>query len=167
MIRALRWLMLGAAGAAVVGALSVTVILPLAVRGAALSVRSGSMSPALQVGDLAIDRRASAASLRVGDIATYRAASGALVTHRIVALHGTGAHRWFTFRGDANAAPDPQPVPAADVTGRVWFTVPYLGTVRERLAALRGPILIAAIVALSGYAMVQFGAVVRDRRRQA
>lgn len=64
-------------------------------------------------------------------------------------------------------APDPRPVPAAAVRGRVWGSLPYLGTVRERLAALRTPILIGGVIALSAYAGIQFAAAARDRRRQA
>jgi signal peptidase len=163
----LRRVMLGVLCAAVLGAVAVTMLVPLLVGGAALSVRTGSMAPALQVGDLVVDRPADPASLRVGDVATYRSASGALITHRTVAVAGAGRARSFTFRGDANPTADPQPVPAADVTGRVWFSVPYLGTARERLAALRLPIVAGGVLALSGYALAQFAAVARDRRRRA
>lgn len=167
MTRVLRRTAAGVGCAVLLGALTLMLLVPVAVHGAALAVRSGSMAPALGVGDLVVVRPVAAASLRVGDIATYRSAGGALITHRIVAVAGAGSERSFTFRGDANPAPDPQPVPAADVLGRMWFSLPYLGTVRERLAALRTPIVVGAVVALSAYAGVQFAGAARDRRRQA
>lgn len=155
-----------ALGALVSGGLAALVVIPRLVHGAALSVRSGSMAPALHVGDLVVDRHVDPATLRVGDIATYRQESGALITHRVVGIDAAGGERSFTFRGDANRAADPRPVPAGAIAGRVWLTLPRLGTVRERLARVRPAVVIAGVVALSAYALSQFGAVARDRRRR-
>ena len=162
-----RWLLRAAvavAGAAVLGALVVVLVLPRLVHGAALTVRSGSMTPALSIGDLVVVRPVDASALHVGDIATYREQSGGLVTHRIVAVDGEGASRTYTFRGDANASADPEPVPADAVQGRVWFAVPYLGTLRARLADARPIIVVGGVLALAGYALVQFGSYARERR---
>jgi signal peptidase len=162
-----RWVLRGAAvvaGVAVLGALVVVLLLPRLVHGAALTVRSGSMTPALSTGDLVVVRPVDAAALHVGDIATYREQSGSLVTHRVVAVAGSGTNRTFTFQGDANASADPEPVPAAAVQGRVWFTVPYLGTLRARLAEARPAVVVGGVLALGGYALVQFGSYARERR---
>jgi signal peptidase I len=161
------WLLRGAAalvGVAVLGALAVVLLLPRLVHGAALTVRSGSMTPALSTGDLVVVRPVAATALHVGDIATYREQDGSLVTHRIVATDGSGSTRTFTFRGDANASADPQPVPAGAVEGRVWFSLPYLGTLRARLAEARPAIVVGGVLALGGYALVQFGSYARERR---
>lgn len=165
-----RWLARGlcvAFAAGLLGAITVTAVLPRLVHGAALTVRTGSMAPALHTGDLVIVRHADPATLRVGDIATYRQANGVLVTHRIAAIDASGAQRVFAFRGDANRVPDPQPVPAAAVRGQVWFSLPYVGTVGARLAEARPAIVIIGVIALSGYALAQFTAVARDRRRRS
>jgi signal peptidase len=153
-----------ALAAGVLGLLALTVLLPRLASGAALTVRSGSMSPALGVGDLVIDRHVDPGTLRVGDIATYEQPSGVLITHRIVAIRGTGTSRSFTFRGDANPVADPSRVPADAIRGELWFSVPYVGTLRDRLARAHSVVVIAAVLALGGYAFSQFAAVARDRR---
>lgn len=164
-----RWLLrtlLCALSAAVIGLLTLTLLLPRLVHGAALTVRTGSMAPALAVGDLVIDRPVDPSMLRVGDIATYRQPSGTLITHRVAGVDASGPQLRFTFRGDANRATDPLPVPADAIRGRVWFAVPYVGTLSQRLAIARPVIVGAGVLALSGYALVQFAAVARDRRRR-
>jgi signal peptidase len=58
-----------------------------------------------------------------------------LFTHRVVEVVEVGGEgetdgeRRFVTRGDANAAPDPAPVPAAWVVGRVELSMPLVGSV--------------------------------------
>jgi signal peptidase I len=149
---------------AVVGLL---VVLPRLTNGAAMTVLTGSMAPDLPVGSVVLVRKVDPASLRPGDVATYQQADGPnLITHRIVAIDKTTTPISFTFRGDRNPVPDPQPVPASAIRGKVWFDVPYLGTLRERLGRGQHAVVLIGVLALSAFSFWQFAGVWRDRRRR-
>lgn len=92
-----------------------------------LLFQSGSMSPAIETGDIAIARYVDSAELEVGDIVSVPTGQGdARVAHRIVDLRRDGSKASLTLRGDANETPDAQPhvVEGAD---RVVFVVPWAG----------------------------------------
>ncbi len=86
-----------------------------------LVVLSGSMAPTLEVGD-AILVRSGPAAIQPNDIITFRR-EGQLVTHRVVEI-GPGQ---FTTKGDANNAPDLEPVPSATVEGKFVLRLPFMG----------------------------------------
>ncbi|SDE82754.1 signal peptidase I [Pseudonocardia oroxyli] len=145
---------LGVLGAlAVVAALALAcalAILPLLVGGKALTVLSGSMEPTLPVGSVAVIRPVEPARLGVGDVVNFTdrdASTGEarVVTHRIVAVQ-PGPR--FVTRGDANPVDDPNPVAAADVHGELWYDVPSVGTVRDRLTAPAGLAILGGVVLL-------------------
>lgn len=100
----------------------------------ALIVRSGSMSPALGVGDLVIVRPPSAkaagdkAAYEVGDVIAFRGArSEVVVTHRVAEVQQEGGRVQYVTKGDANNAPDEGIVTADRVLGRKIARVPYAG----------------------------------------
>jgi signal peptidase I len=163
-----KWLLRGLAVSfllLVLTGVAVLVVLPRATHGTALSVLTGSMSPDIPVGSLVLDRPVDTRSLHVGDIATYQEAPGEniYITHRIVAINTTPTGTTFTFKGDANRGPDVNAVPAAAVRGKVWFHVPYLGTVRDTLESGGGRMLVLALVVfgLAGYAVSQLRSALR------
>ena len=92
-------------------------------------VGSGSMRPAMDAGDIAIIAKTQADAIKLGDIIQFQKADEATVLHRVVSSQGAGQARVFTTKGDANDEPDRDPVAAADVAGRVAFTVPKIGWV--------------------------------------
>lgn len=110
-----------------------------------LTFRSGSMSPTIRTGALAVARHVRAADLRVGDVVSVRTATGSRVTHRVVGIEHLGGKDTdaarVELRGDANTAADPEPyvVTHAD---RVWFAVPLLG---YAAAVIAGPLGLAAL----------------------
>jgi signal peptidase I len=167
-----RWIGLGVGVccvALIVAAAGVLVVAPRLVHGTALTVLTGSMTPTLQVGSVVIDRPVDPGTLHVGDIATYQKAPGVAeyITHRIVAINAHTDPVSFTFKGDANRGPDPTPVPATAIRGKVWFDVPYLGSIRDSIqgGGLRAWLLIAVIAGLVGYAGKQVRDAMRQRRR--
>lgn len=162
---AVTWIVTAVSVVAVLGVVVVALILPLVTGGSARSVRSGSMEPALPTGSLVLDRPVGADTLRVGDIATYVRSDHQVVTHRIVAIQRTKTGETFTFRGDANPTPDPQPVSAVNVQGRVWLHVPVLGTVGTRLASSKWVLIGIAVVVLAAYAVRQAAGGLREIRR--
>jgi hypothetical protein len=113
-----------------------------------------------------VDRPVDPGTLHVGDIATYQKAPGVnvYITHRIIKIDASKSPTMFTFKGDANRGPDINAVPATAIRGKVWFHVPYLGSIRDAIHTKRGVGGIAALV-LALYALFQFGSWFGDRRR--
>jgi len=133
-------------------ALAVTAV-PAAVGGHVLTVLSGSMVPEFSPGAMVVDKPASASSLRVGDVITYATtdeASGApiLITHRIVGIQPGADGPTFTTQGDANNTADDRPVGASQVRGKVWYSVPYIGTARNFLLAKGAGLILAGAAGL-------------------
>lgn len=115
-------------------------VVPALVGGHTLTVLSGSMVPEFAPGAMVVDKPAPAALLRVGDVITYATTdevSGApiLITHRIVQIRAGAGAPTFITRGDANDTPDNRPVGTSQVRGKVWYSVPYVGTARNFLLA--------------------------------
>jgi signal peptidase I len=113
------------------GALLGLAALLSATLGAALGVRplffrSGSMSPAIGTGSMALARSVPAADLRPGDVVSVVTASGSRVTHRVIGTRIEAGDTVLTLRGDANRVPDPDTY-AVDSAYRVFWHVPWVG----------------------------------------
>ncbi len=70
---------------------------------------SGSMSPHIGTGALALTISMPAAELSEGDVISFLRSDGARVTHRITAITPEGQSFKVTTRGDANDFDDPDP----------------------------------------------------------
>jgi signal peptidase len=90
-------------------------------------VISGSMRPALDVGDVVIVVKVPVDSIEPGDIIQFREAEGIATVHRVVEVQEVEGNTVFVTKGDDNSAPDPEPVLAANVVGKVIFSVPKVG----------------------------------------
>jgi signal peptidase len=146
-------------------ACTVLLVLPRATNGAALTVLTGSMTPKIPVGSVVVERPVDPGTLRVGDIATYQPLPGKAeyITHRITKIDATKHPVEFTFKGDANRGADLKPVPAGAIRGKVWFHVPYLGTLRNAVSG-GGLALPLAVLGLAGYAVSQVLAARREKK---
>jgi signal peptidase len=164
--RRLVQLVLLAVLAAVAVAVAVLIVIPRAVHGQALTVLTGSMTPEIAVGSVVVIRPVDPNTLRVGDVITYQRspAQNDYVTHRILAIHVETAPATLTMKGDANRAEDVKPVAVTNVRGKVLFSVPYLGSIREAIS-VRGGGLLLLMLGLFGYGVAQVGSVLRDRRK--
>ena len=111
------------------------------------AVRSGSMGPALEVGDLVVTSRVDPSEIEPGDVITIVTAGRAVVTHRVVAVQATDAGLVFTTRGDANATSDPVAARADQLHGRVDWRVPLLGFVLAMIAMPAGVVALVSIAA--------------------
>jgi signal peptidase I len=122
--RSLGWL---AAGAAVATLLAVTWIVPFG--GRALSVMSGSMSPALETGDVVVSRTVSPLAVRRGDVITFRDPTDAerLITHRVKEIRIANGEAQFVTKGDANNSAERWAVTADGEVGLVIYRLPKLG----------------------------------------
>lgn len=130
-------------------------------------VLSGSMEPAISPGDVVIVGAVDPASLAVGDVITFqRTADSVAVTHRIVEVGGSVADGSLSFltEGDANEDPDPAPVPADAVVGKVVLTLPYIGYVVQFAGTTAG---MALLVGVPVVLLVGDTAYRWHRRRQA
>jgi len=94
-------------------------------------VLGGSMSPVFEAGSIVLVQPLEASSISQGDIITYRDPGdgniGIIVTHRVIEVLDTEPVSFVT-RGDANDANDPIPVSAANLLGRVAYSIPFLGS---------------------------------------
>jgi signal peptidase len=124
-----------------------------------LVVRSGSMVPALRVGDLAIVEDVPAASVRVGDIVTFDDPEGRgdTITHRVREMQIDGVLVRFETRGDANADSERWAAGVDEVIGRYSWRVPAAG---RALVALATP---EARAVLGGTALLLLAAPVARR----
>lgn len=137
-----RWLG-GAAVVAVVGAAVAVAGVPAATGATALTVLSGSMEPALPIGSTVVVRPRPVAQIAVGDVITFtdhdvETGAARTVTHRVIAVEPGAAGPVFRTKGDANEAPDPGQVDAADVRGAQWYVVPFVGLIKDRLLSRIG-----------------------------
>jgi signal peptidase len=102
---------------------------PVALGDRSYVVRSGSMAPAIDTGDVVVVEPISPASAKVGDIVTFEdpEGTGKLITHRARAITHASEKVEFTTQGDANTAQERWSVPAGEEVGRVLYRVPKLG----------------------------------------
>ncbi|MGY1551867.1 signal peptidase I [Microbacterium sp. A588] len=79
--------------------------------------KTGSMSPTIPAGSVALVQEIPASEIAVGDVVTVDRPAGLPVTHRVtsVATGSTTNERLITMRGDANETEDPAPYAVADV----------------------------------------------------
>jgi signal peptidase len=124
----------------------------------AFYVRSGSMTPTIEVGALAFYTPADASNLHPGDVIVFHRpdapkSSDSLVTHRIVKVEPTAHGKVFVTKGDANAAPDPWRVPATGSGWRFRGSIPVVGYVIGALGSHLGHtwVLALASLLLGGY----------------
>ncbi len=105
------------------------IVAPSLFGGRSLTVLSGSMEPALQVGDIVIDSRVSPTDVRVGDIVTFSdpEGTGKLITHRVRRLRVSEGTAHVVTKGDNTNAVERWDIPAGGSVGRVEYRVPLLG----------------------------------------
>lgn len=88
-------------------------------------VRSGSMIPTLNLGDMVITGPVGGfltGSVKPGAIITFQQNKN-VVTHRAVSVSGDS----IITKGDNNEDPDPNPVSMSKVVGIYLFKVPFIG----------------------------------------
>ncbi len=118
-----------------------------------LVVLTDSMSPAIESGDLAICRTATAPEVSAGDaiaffdpMSTRAEGSASLVLHRVSEIEQApdGSLQWVT-KGDANNACDLAPVSPDDLAGRYVMKIPQVGSAVLFLQSPLGVLLCVAI----------------------
>ncbi|MFY8211841.1 MAG: signal peptidase I [Candidatus Nanopelagicus sp.] len=92
-------------------------------------VLTGSMSPAISVGDVIVTVPITQKEPQIDDVIAYQAKrfngeNVAVFSHRII---DGDIENGFIVKGDANKSPDPQKPKAGDILGVVLFTIPFIG----------------------------------------
>jgi len=93
------------------------------------TVRSGSMTPAIETGDVVVTKPISPLAARVGDVVTFvdPEGTGRLFSHRVQSVRPVGDSVAFVTRGDANTSVERWRVPADGSVGRVAYRIPKIG----------------------------------------
>jgi signal peptidase len=128
------WLFLGALFAALLASAA-----PLALGDHSFTLRSGSMTPTMETGDVVVTEPISPLSARVG---------GKLFSHRVQSIRPAGETVHFVTRGDANTSVERWSVPADGSIGKVVYRVPKLGYALVWTGTPEGRIALIAIPAL-------------------
>jgi signal peptidase len=91
--------------------------------------KTGSMSPGIPAGSLAIVREVPASEVRTGDVVTVDRPGQLPVTHRVTSSRMVdGATAVLTLKGDANPVEDPAPYTVSKVR-TVLYSVPGIAYV--------------------------------------
>ena len=117
-------------------------------------VESGSMAPAIGVGDAVLVRpldMTERAGLAVGDIVTFHAADNPdmHVTHRVTAVSTRADGVFYRTKGDANSQVDPFEVSSEQVFGVVEHRLPLVGYVLHLVQQPRFVVTVLVALVLS------------------
>lgn len=129
--------------AALGGICILLVVLALTANVTLIMFRTGSMSPAIPAGAVAVVQELPASEIHVGDVTTVDRAGELPITHRVTSVEPgeTGSQRVITMRGDANAQDDPAPY-SVDTVRIVRFSVPGLAPV---IVAMSSPVVLGGV----------------------
>jgi signal peptidase len=91
-------------------------------------IASGSMSPALEVGDVIIVQGVPPTSIQIGDIIVFDSPQKTQTIHRVTQIQTqSNGTILFKTKGDANPGEDAYLTPEQNVHGRVSYRIPWLG----------------------------------------
>ncbi|MFJ5955964.1 signal peptidase I [Paenarthrobacter sp. NPDC092416] len=135
-----EWLLnIAAAGGAVCIA---AVICALVFHITLILFKTGSMSPTIPAGSLAVVREIPASEIRIGDVVTVDRPGKLPITHRVQSIEpADGPVRTITMKGDANTGADPAPYVVERVRVVLW-SAPGLA---YPLAAVSSPLALGVI----------------------
>lgn len=90
-------------------------------------VKSGSMEPTIKTGSVIVMKPQ--LTYTVGDIVTFGKDTKTEIptTHRVVAQRVEDGVTFFRTKGDANDGPDANEIKESDISGRVLFSIPFMG----------------------------------------
>lgn len=118
------WLIAG-----LIAGLLAALALPTALDGRALTVLSGSMSPAIETGDVVAVRGVRASEVAPGEVITFTDPEddSRLITHRVADVRLGGGKARFVTKGDANRTVERWTIPADGELGRAMYRIPKVG----------------------------------------
>jgi signal peptidase len=92
-----------------------------------LVVGSGSMSPAMEKGDIVVvSRNSDPSRIAVDDVLIFNK-DNVTVIHRVIRIERAGTELLFITKGDANEDEDASPVREAEIIGTAAFRIKHMG----------------------------------------
>ena len=91
-----------------------------------IAIATGSMSPQINIGDVAIIKKCGPNDVEVGDIIEYKMPDFTVV-HRIVEIKQENGRYYFATKGDSNDSRDKNLVTEDQLIGKCLFKIRYLG----------------------------------------
>jgi signal peptidase I len=130
-----------------------------------VAMQTGSMSPAIKPGDLAIIHRTDPNAIRVGDAITFQAPirGNPIVTHRVVSIVRGPAGPTFHTKGDANQSVDPWVIHYASTGWTVSRVLRGVGAAFDFVSGGGGRVLTGILVFVLVFALVTMPAALRGR----
>lgn len=149
----------------------VMIVVPMATGAQTYTVLTSSMAPKYAPGTFMVVKPTPFSELRVGDIITYQMESGkpGVITHRISSVGATQTgERILTTKGDNNTLDDANPVQAAQVKGKLFYAVPFVGFAANAVGQDRDLILPIIAIGFFGFGALSMvrGALEKKRRQQ-
>jgi len=92
-------------------------------------IYSGSMQPAINVGDVVIIQKTPADEIRQGDIIQYVNKFNTTIIHRVQEIKQQQDSTVYITKGDANDDPDFDPVQINQIQGKATFNIPKIGLI--------------------------------------
>lgn len=111
-------------------------------------VLSGSMHPAIEVGDIVVVSRADQSELSAKDIVTFTDGDGNTVTHRIIEVVVSDGVRYYKTKGDGNNAADVGLITYNDIKGKYRFKLGGAGFIVDAVFTPLGAVLLATLISL-------------------
>ena len=93
---------------------------------APIAIATPSMSPEINVGDVAIIRKCNSNDVIVGDVIQYKM-EGYTVVHRVIEKSQSNGEVTFITQGDNNNSPDFYPVSQEQLIGKVIYKIKHIG----------------------------------------
>lgn len=113
-----------------------------------LIVKSPSMAPTFNEGDLIIIKACDSKKLVEGDVITFHTIINneyALNTHRIISIVDNGVARSYTTKGDNNAMADTHMISDGDIVGKYVTKLPGMGKFMTFLSSSTGFLLVIVL----------------------
>lgn len=132
----------------------VMIIVPMVTGAQTYTVLTSSMASTYAPGTFLVVKPTPFADLRVGDVITYQIESGkaGVVTHRVTSIGANqSGERILTTKGDNNSLADANPVQEAQVKGKLFYAVPYVGHAANAVGQQRDLILPIIAVGFFGF----------------
>lgn len=112
-----------------------------------MTVLTGSMRPALEPGDLVIDKKPDVNEIKVNDIITFKQQEK-YITHRVIGIVNENGQTLYQTKGDANNVEDDILTPQNAVVGGYAFHIPKAGLFLEFARGKVGVFLLIVLPAL-------------------
>ena len=118
-----------------------------------LTVRSGSMEPTINVGDIVVvSTVVGFDDIKVGDVITFRYSGDSdpnrFITHRVIDVVEGEFEKSFKTKGDANEDEDLRMVSSSEFVGKTVMVIPFVGYFTDFARSTAGYVLFILIPAV-------------------